>query len=48
MSDQNKDQSTPVKPETSEGYEAPKVETVVTSKDLEREVQYAGSLSQIG
>lgn len=45
MSDQKKD-STSMESETSSEYAAPKVETVVTPKDLEREVQYAGFASQ--
>lgn len=35
----------PVEP--SEVYEAPRVESVLTAEDLTREIQYAGSLSQI-
>lgn len=32
--------------DTPQGYEPPRVETVLTSDDLAREVQYAGAASQ--
>jgi hypothetical protein len=34
-------------PET-EAYEAPRIETVVTREELEREVHYAGTITTIG
>ncbi len=33
----------PPSDETVPGYEAPAIETVLTSKELEREVHYAGN-----
>jgi hypothetical protein len=34
-------------PET-EAYEAPRIETVVTREELEREVHYAGNITVVG
>lgn len=45
MSDQNKETSAKSEAHGSTEYVAPAIETVVSKKDLEREVQYAGTQS---
>lgn len=46
MSEQNKEGSQKSESEGSAGYVAPEIEAVVSPETLEREVQYAGNVSQ--
>jgi hypothetical protein len=45
VSDQKKEASAKTEAQGSTEYVTPAIETVVSKKDLEREVQYAGSQS---
>jgi len=46
MDEQNKDVSQKSEAEVPAGYVAPEIEEVVSPESLEREVQYAGTVSQ--